>query len=233
MSSGVSVATMKQQRHACRLFEEQTNPAGGTTMERIDDKTAFTKRAGVYEQFFGEVQHVWHENTPEDPHIDIYCFKPEIGGRDFFTLVTSGMSDRRMDVPPDAPADIFTRRAEMIFYCSDPRTEYAELLRRMAHYPFDRNTWLGAGHTMETSEVALLQSGGMDSLLFIPPPLIPDQLLSESLQVGGDPVGLLWVVPVAAGECRLIRAEGIGPLLRLFDMHHHPFVFATGRSSYV
>jgi hypothetical protein len=202
-------------------------------MERQGDEAVMVKREEVYRRLFGEDQHVWHEKTPEDPHIDIYCFKPDQGDRGFFTLVSGGMSDRRMGVPPDAPTELFPRRTELVFYCEEPRTGYAKLLNRVAHYPFDRKTWLGQGHTMDTGDVSLLEDPGMHSLLFIPAPLMPDRSLPEALQIDGDPVGVLWIVPITARECRLAREEGIDPLIELFDKHQHPFVFEPGRVSYV
>lgn len=202
-------------------------------MERNETAAAIMKREEVYCGLFGEMEHVWHERVPEDPHIDIYCFKPDHGDRDFFTLVSGGMSDRRMNVPLGAPTELFPRRTEMIFYCSEPRTDYAKLVNRVAHYPFERETWFGQGHTMETGAVSLLEDPGMDSLLFIPTPVIPDRSLQTVLQLGDDSVGLLWIVPMTPSECKMVKREGVDPLMKLFEERQHPFVFEPGRVSYV
>lgn len=188
------------------------------------------QRKAVYQRLFGEVQHVWHEKMPQDPHIDVYCFSPGHAGRDFFTLVTSGMSDRPMPLPDGMPPELQKKRVELVFYCSSDKIEYAELLRRCAHYVFDNNTWLGAGHTMETHDIELLHSEDAQCLLFFPPPVIPDDSLSMRLQIEGDPVTLLWVIPITAQECGLSRQGWfLRSLFARLNRDGRPYVFDPSR----
>ena len=51
-------------------------------------------------RYVGKVRHVFHETISDLVHIDVHLVPPQ-PNRDFVTLVTSGMSDRPMDVPPD------------------------------------------------------------------------------------------------------------------------------------
>jgi hypothetical protein len=191
-----------------------------------DNSSAWEVRESVYRRLFGGEPDVWHEMTELDPHIDIYGFKPGFAGRDFVTLVTSGMSDRQMRLPAGMPSELQKRRVELVFYCASAKQEYAELLRRLAHYVFDNNTWLGAGHTMETHDIALLDSGNAKCLLFMPTPVIPDDSLPMRLQIDGDPVTLLWLVPITAEECALTRQGWfLRSLMRCLNRNGRPYVF--------
>src|SRR5262245_9254695 len=74
------------------------------------------RRAAVYEQLFGKYALVYDDLFPGlVPHIDVYVHEPGFQGRDFYTLVTGGMSDMPMRLPADAPAEL-PRRAEIDFY---------------------------------------------------------------------------------------------------------------------
>jgi len=171
-------------------------------------KELIRAREDVYERLFGLMQHVWHERTSEDPHIDVYCFKPGHAGRDFYTLVTGGMSSREMALPKGLPDPMRMPRIELVFYCKEPKKEYAEFLRRLAHYPFDNKTWFGAGHTMSTTDIGLLDDERAETILFLPTPVIPDDSIPLRLQVDGEPVMVLCVIPMTEDECGKVRAPG-------------------------
>lgn len=195
------------------------------------DASNMTKREDAYIKLFGEPQHIWHEKSDERPHIDIYCFKPGIGGRDFYTLVTAGMSDIAMKLPSDMPQEMRMPRVELVFYCSEPKTEYAEFLRRLAHYVFDNDTWFGMGHTMETSNTALLQRDDIDALLFLLTPVIPEDSLPMRLDIEGDPVPLLWVIPITAQECAMARQGGyLQAAMGVFNKNGRPYVFRPAKA---
>ena len=55
----------------------------------------------------GEVENVFHELIPLDVHVDIELIPPR-PERNFFTLVTAGMSEHAMSVPDgeDAASDV-------------------------------------------------------------------------------------------------------------------------------
>jgi hypothetical protein len=64
-------------------------------------------RERAYTKLIGSEFTVDHEDDPDGPAIDVYVFEPDkdAGGRDFFTLVTSGMSDERMRAPSGSSFD--------------------------------------------------------------------------------------------------------------------------------
>jgi len=199
-----------------------------------DDATAqFAEaREKVYERFFGEVASIYHEVIPFVPHIDIHTY-----GRDerrgFFTLVTSGMSDLPMSVPPGADVP---KRVELIFYCPEPKDEYLETLRWLARFPHDNKTWVGSGHTIPNGNPPepLWGSSVLDTILLMPTIISkPDRTLAQELILDGDAVEFLWVVPLTTAECGLKLERGFAALLELFGRKRHPSVFDAGRKSYV
>ena len=63
------------------------------------------------EQYFGEVENVFHELVSPDIHVDI-CMVPPTEERDYYTLVTMGMGAHRMNVPEEL-AEYKLERAEL------------------------------------------------------------------------------------------------------------------------
>src|SRR6266536_2081042 len=130
------------------IYRHSGDDVSGTPIGFTDKSTAtFARdREAVYARLFGEAVSVSHEIIPLIPHIDIYTYERVQRERIYYTLVTSGMSDLEMNVPAAAKGE--PRRVELIFYCSEPRQEYIDTLRWVAHFPHDNKTWLGSGHTM-------------------------------------------------------------------------------------
>ncbi len=189
-------------------------------------------RERVYSELFGESDMVLHELLPLIPHVDVYRFPPH-GKRDFFTFVTGGMSDLPMNAPTELGVDY--RRAELVFYSTENRDEYSQLLRRMAHFVHDNNTWLHWGHTMPNGQPPepLFGTSQLDTLFFMPSIVDPDSRLGDTLQIESEPVHLVWCVPITTAECQLKLDEGMDALYDVFDANNHPFAFSGDRQSYV
>ena len=189
-------------------------------------------RERIYTELFGEADSVLHELLPLIPHIDVYRFPPN-GKRDFFTFVTGGMSD----LPMNAPADLGTeyRRAELIFYSTENRDDYPQLLRHLAHFVHNNRTWLHWGHTMPNGHppVPLFNTKKLDTFFFMPSIVEPDSTLGDKLKIEDEPVHLVWCVPITTAECQLKLDEGSNALYDLFDANDHPFAFSGDRESYV
>jgi len=113
-------------------------------------------------RYIGEPEMVLHEIDSDIVHIDIHCVLPG-KGRNFTTLVTSGMSDKSMITPVEASE---FRYAELVMYL--PSTwpldrehsrleEYywpVRLLKDLTKMPHMLETWLGPGHTIANGEPA-------------------------------------------------------------------------------
>ncbi len=236
----------KKQRTDIRSDQETT--PGGSTVYRYE-KDAFSQpqfgyldgvqdyvkqRVIAYSELFGKSENVYHEINPFVPHIDIYSFKPGFDGREWWTLVSSGMSDLQMNLPKGITSD--HSRTELIFYCQEPRSQYAEILRKLAHFPHDNRTWLGAGHTFPNGQPPIQifeESPDLNSFLFMPTIVSPDNKLAEKLILDSDPVNFLWLVPISTTECDLKLKRGVNALYDIFEKVQHPFVFNPSRKSYI
>jgi hypothetical protein len=190
------------------------------------------RREAIYDELFGTHSAVHHEVLPLIPHIDVYVIPPR-SERGFFTLVTGGMSDLPMNSPAEFGAD--ARRVELVFYTDAERPEYVDLLRTLAHFTHDQRTWLHWGHTLPhgTPSTPIFGKGPLDTFYFMDSIIAEDHTLGERLAWAGDPVNLLWLVPITTAECALKLEHGSQALLDLFQRVHHPMVFTGGRASYV
>ncbi len=162
---------------------------------------------------------------------DIHQIPPGFHGRDFHTLVTSGLSDRRMAIPEDLGAE--HARVELILYVTEPRPEHRRLLSTCAALAFEPGTWLGQGHTIPNGQppAPLFPGSELCAILLMPTVLEPDAFLRDHVTVDSDPVNFLWLVPITRAELDLKLEQGLPALLQRFDeggLHH---VLNEGRAS--
>lgn len=216
------------ERHAAKDFMK---PRLGFSDGSTDGNTE--AREGVYRELFGETAEVSHELVPQIPHIDVYSYRRRSkDGSENCVLVTGGMSDIAMRTPRGADVP---RRVELILYCTEPKPEYIETLRWVAHFPHNQKTWIGMGHTIPNGNPPgpIWGSDVLDTILLLSTVVQADAALPEKLSIAGDPVDFLWVVPLTTAECNLKLEKGVGAILRIFDQHRHPHVFNPDRPSYV
>lgn len=147
------------------------------------------------EQHIGSCAFVWHELISDVVHIDIHVIAPT-PERDFFTLVTTGMSDQPMHVPQGVEA---LQYAEVMLclpsswtvtedgFKQDENYWPVRLLKWVARLPHTYQTWLGEGHTIPNGDP--------------PQPLASNTqlcavLLSRPMLCSED----FWQLPVRAGK---------------------------------
>jgi hypothetical protein len=105
---------------------------------------------------------VYHEIISHIVHIDVHVFLPT-PSRNYYTLVTSGMSDRPMTTPDDAEQSQY---AELLM-CLPPTWQVSEAafedpnyywpirwLKYLARLPHEYDTWLGVGHSVPNGDPA-------------------------------------------------------------------------------
>lgn len=187
-------------------------------------------REAAYVRQFGPFEGVCHQLLPVVPHIDVYVHPPH-GNRRFATLVTGGMSDRRMQMPP-GPA---SPRAELLLYVDQPTDEHVNLLRFLAQIPMRQNTWYSISSTMTNGNPPrpIFEGSALDCYLFMPPIVGTDGELRDSLRIEGDPVEMLWAMPITSAERQFNIDKGFGPFLDLLDKKSHPPVLDPKRKCYV
>ncbi|MDQ0069752.1 hypothetical protein J2W34_001526 [Variovorax boronicumulans] len=187
-----------------------------------------------------EPEQTFLDSADAEHRIDIHAF-----GRNFvedgesaddegYVLVTNGMSDRLMPVPPTGVPEGMTRAAELVWYVRDLNPEYISNLRWLAKLPaFDR-FFLASGHRVPMPEPPL-SFCGFQTFFFLSPIYGPDVRMLSGVTVDeGEAIATLTVNLISEAEYALVKREdGLGELLDLFDANDHPMVFDPQRISYV
>ncbi len=163
---------------------------------------------GHIQQYFGEVENVFHELVSPDIHVDI-CIVPPTEERDYYTLVTMGMGAHRMNVPEEL-AEYKLERAELaIALPADWKLDQESmkdekwywpirLLKSLARLPINCDSWLGHGHTVENREPFA------DNTKLCTATLIGPQDTEDGSEVctlpGGEEVNFYQVIPLYEDE---------------------------------
>ena len=174
----------------------------------------------------GPVANVFHEIISDLVHIDIHIVEPS-AARNFYTLVTSGMSDRAMNVPEGAEE---CRHAELLI-CLPPDWPMGEeawkdeenywpvrTLKFFARFPHEYQTWLGALHTIPNGNPPKRFAGNcpMSGVILLPPVTLPESF--HQLDIGGGKsVNFLSVIPLHADEMDLKLKQGADALFDGFE----------------
>jgi hypothetical protein len=198
------------------------------------------RRTEAYAKVFGAECEQFADDEGS-PAIEVrrYTGAPVSGGPVCDTWVSFGMSDVAMQNDDELPL-----RRELIFY-APTGGNFAVPLRAIASYPFENETYLEHGHSIQTFGTLFLPGGAEALLAEEPPPIELPHLvllspllrqhrrLSEELEIEGCAVELLWVVPISAAEHALKRKQGTNALLDLFEQRRHPWLFDPTRQSYL
>lgn len=198
------------------------------------DVKLIEQREAVYEELFGDCETVSHELMPMVPHIDVYIFKPNDQGRDFYTLVSSGMSDIPMTLPDGVSEEY--NRAEIVMYVKEPKEEYINLIRHYARYPHKYETYFSYEHTIPNGNPPepFFENSALDSVIFISSILSPDNNFTEQLKSKtGMDVQLLHLTFLTSSECDYKLEKGVDVIYDLFDEKNHSFILDEQRQSYV
>lgn len=110
------------------------------------------------EHYYGNFEFVFHEKVSPDIHVDI-CLIPPSEECNWYTLVTMGMEAHLMNVPNQLKEEQL-ERAELVIclpeywkldkeHLKDEKWYWPiRLLKELARFPGENNTWLGWGHTV-------------------------------------------------------------------------------------
>lgn len=190
------------------------------------DPDAIQKLEAHLARFLGEPRMVWHEIVSDLVHVDVHEYPPR-KDRPFTTLVTTGMSDRPMRVPDEAPAP---RYAELLICLpegwpmdreafEDERNYWPiRALKAMARFPHAYDTWLGWGHTIPNGDPPQPLAPGVpfSSVLVELPVTLPQEFHTVELSAEKK-VAFFSLVPLHDDELRLKLTKGLEALEELFD----------------
>jgi len=146
--SGAPIYRHKQEHHDYEGVSDNES--------RMEDITAHV------EQYVGEPASVFHELISDLVHVDVHLVEPT-RKRNYFTLFTTGMSDR----PMAAPEELDDCRFAEVLICLPPDWKLSQKdfgdernywpirwLKLLARLPHQYDTWLFTGHTIPHGDPA-------------------------------------------------------------------------------
>jgi hypothetical protein len=178
------------------------------------------------EAHIGPIATVWHEIMSDLVHIDVHQVAPT-EDRPYWTLVTSGMSDKPMPAPTGCEE---WRFAELMLCLprewkieqtdfKDPANYWPiRWLKVLARFPHEYKTWLCWGHTMPNGDPAqpLHSSVPFDGVMLLRPQTVSKDFWR--LKIRDDKViHFFSVVPLYPGEMNLKLKEGAEELEKRFE----------------
>lgn len=182
--------------------------------------------SGHIETHIGPITTVWHEILSDLVHIDVHLVAPT-KDRPYWTLVTSGMSDKPMAAPSHREA---WRFAELMLCLpkewkmeqadfNDPKNYWPiKWLKLVARFPHEYKTWLCWGHSMPNGDPAspLHESVSFDGVILLRPRTVSREFWE--LKIRDDKIiHFFSLVPVYPGEMSLKLREGSDVLEKLFE----------------
>jgi hypothetical protein len=183
-----------------------------------------------YQRFFGAItQPVMHSTDLKPVHVDVYQFEP-VTTRPFWTLITSGMSNERQIEPDDCPESI-SPRAEILMYVPKPQGWMFSVLKGLAEMPFEHNTCLHWWHTVPNGMPMTAKPSLLTSYFFLPPYHEVNEF--AELELDGDNVDFLWMIPITEAERDFAIQYGSPALEKRFEELKLPQVVDESRESLV
>jgi hypothetical protein len=221
-------------RHAAR--ERAFEPAGAGEPDTIEAVERHIER------HFGPVATVWHEILSDLVHVDVHVVEPS-ANRPYFTLVTSGMSDRPMTVPPEADSSPF---AELMLCLpadwpmrpdafKDERAYWPiRLLKTVARLPHEFETWIAEWHSIPNGDPAEPYAPGAPFVGVAVAPML--HCVPEAREIvtdAGRHIALLALVPLHPAEMELKLTDGTDALVDALDRARITEVLDPARPSCV
>jgi hypothetical protein len=184
------------------------------------------------EKHIGPIESVFHEIVSDQVHIDVHWVKPT-DKHPFHVLVTSGMSDKAMNVPESINAP---RHLELyILLPKDWKIEGGNFdtmekifsdenaywpvrwLKIIARFPHLYNTWVGYGHTIPNGEHAdpFAESTKLGCVMLVPSLSVPNEFYE--LKTEKKTINFLSLLPIYKEEMDFKLKHGSDKLLDKLD----------------
>jgi hypothetical protein len=178
------------------------------------------------ERNLGPIDYVFHELVSEYVHIDVHRIPPQ-KHRPFYTLVTSGMSEKPMAVPNGAESSQFAELmiclpAQWPLKMEDFRDERnywpIRLLKILARLPHEFDTWLGLSHSVPNGEPPQPYASNTKfcCAVLVPPLTCPDPF--RTLKINNEQtIHFYAVLPLYQEEVDCKLNEGMSVLIDRLD----------------
>ncbi len=205
-----------------------------------EDSTSHLQEIEAHlEQHLGKVETVYHEIVSDVIHLDVLVL-PASPDKAFHTLVTSGVSDRPMQVPEGMEG--FSHAELMINLPSEWPLDHESFkkednywpvrwLKQVGRLPHDYDTWVGWGHTIPNGDPAEPIANTRFTGVMLSPPywLSPDFFQLET--GSGETISFYNMVPLYQEEMDLKLKKGAEVLERLFEKDGIGWVVDVGRKN--
>ena len=203
-------------RHEDQQRDAIIPPAEDSAVEEISDHI---------EQHIGPIEMVFHEIVSDIVHVDIHWVKPG-PDRPFHSLITSGMSD----LPMNVPEGLENLRYAEVSICLPPDWPMSQedfrdennywpirMLKVMARFPHEYNTWLGFGHTIPYGNppMAYADNTKMNSMLLMPSVLFGEAF--QKLELPERSIHFYSLIPLYQEEVEKKLQQGVESLFDGFD----------------
>jgi hypothetical protein len=205
-----------------KIYRYENTEAGFTAPDTEDSSLEEIERH--IEKYVGASTIVFHEIISDNVHIDIHIINPTIE-RNYFTLITSGMSDK----PMNSPFEEF-RYAELIT-CLPPDWKLSEQhfqnennywivrwLKILARFVHQQNTWLWETHTVPNGDPPqpFADNTKLCCALISQPILFDAEF--KTLEVRDDKIiHFLSLIPIYKEEMKYKLDYGVEKLYEKFD----------------
>jgi hypothetical protein len=102
-----------------------------------------------------------------------------------------------------------------MMYAAAPENWMFNVLKALAHLPFENATFLHWRHTIDLPWLGTADPPVLSTMLLLPPFMEDEQV--DSLIIDGESVNLLWVVPITDAELAYMTSHGADALLDRFE----------------
>lgn len=229
MQDEYSPGGSKIYRHSEQDFKQDFADLGEASLEQID---------AHINKHLGKPGGVFHELVSPTVHIDVHMVEPT-PERNFYTLVTSGMSDKPMNGPlPNA------RFAELVVMLPpewkldqasfDDENNYWPIrqLKFLARFPHEFNTWLWADHTVPNGNPPqpYATNTGMCGMIVAYPVSLPIEF--HRLRISDEKeISFFALIPLYQDETEFKLKHGSEALYQKFDKAGVTDLIDTTRNS--
>jgi len=182
--------------------------------------------SGHIERYIGKVAAVFQEIQSDAVHIDIHHVRPT-REKPFNILITSGMSDLPMKVPPDANVPRYIelmvalpreRKMDQESFKTEDWDWPVRLLKILARFPHRYDTWLGWGHTIPNGNPPrpFAANTQLSGVIIFPSVLVPREF-HELRSNDEKTIHFYSIVPLYEDEMKMKTHDGSKVLFDQFD----------------
>ena len=167
---------------------------------------------------------VMHENVSDSIHVDVYVVMPN-KERDYYILVTSGMSHFAMKVPDNKKEDCFMELVAILpdnwqlnseSFKNEDNYWPIRQLKILARYPHINSTWFGYGHTIAngSKSKSMSPNNSFTGLILLPGMTLPKEFME--IVTDKKKVRLYSMIPLYAEELDFKLKNGVESLMDKF-----------------